>query len=567
MDVVYVMTALVPAILLVSMVLTAAGSVLLLWLYRRATLRGMGQAAGAAAAAPQARRSGKTRAAQPPRLAIQDLEAEMLSDPAAEAQQAYRRTARSLWSALAVYSAGGLACALVISISWMVAARVTFRPSLFLYLWVCFAWPCLIAVGFMAAMDRRRSLGLSGAYFALLGLLALLVLIFRPAATLGELVTLWLLYNLPGSLLLLAFLRRGVRAVGPLVLAFMLSIVSGAFIAFELMRTSDAFQGGMAVLGVWFGLRPMIMIVLLILLGLAVFGLPGWGFLVLIGGGYRAKRFSEQSLTLDAMWLLFALAQSFTLVNEGWGWIFSGPLAFAAYKLVSWAGFAFLRRRCEAGLRPPMLLLLRVFSLGSRSERFFDAFSRWWRRSGSVSLISGPDLVADMVEPHEFLDFVSGRLSREFVQDEADLQRRLARLDREPDPDGLYRVNDFFCHADTWQMTMGCLAEQSEAVLMDLRSFSSQNQGCLYELGRLLDTVDLERVVFLVDDSTDRPFLEERLQRLWSEVADGSPNRRVEAPAARFFHAKGPSGRSIKALLLTLFEQPASVSGARAASG
>ena len=70
----------------------------------------------------------------------------------------------------------------------------------------------------------------------------------------------------------------------------------------------------------------------------------------------------------------------------------------------------------------------------------------------SASLLV-PDLITAVVEPHEFLGFVSGQLSRQFVQDEADLERRLAALDRQPDPDGRFRVNEFFCHADTWQMT------------------------------------------------------------------------------------------------------------------
>ena len=58
-----------------------------------------------------------------------------------------------------------------------------------------------------------------------------------------------------------------------------------------------------------------------------------------------------------------------------------------------------------------------------------------------------------------------------------------------PDPDGRYRIKEFFCYNDTWQMTMERLAAASDAVLMDLRSFSRVNQGCIFELGRLLDGV------------------------------------------------------------------------------
>jgi hypothetical protein len=150
-------------------------------------------------------------------------------------------------------------------------------------------------------------------------------------------------------------------------------------------------------------------------------------------------------------------------------------------------------------------------------------------------LIAGPDLVTTTVEPHEFLDFLGGGLSRQFVKDRADLAQRLEKIDTGMDPDLRYRVNEFFCHADTWQMTMHELAARADAVLMDLRSFSSQNQGCLFELGELLNSVELRRVVFVIDATTDRRFLESALADLWNRSAAESPNRKVNAPVARLF--------------------------------
>ena len=101
-----------------------------------------------------------------------------------------------------------------------------------------------------------------------------------------------------------------------------------------------------------------------------------------------------------------------------------------------------------------------------------------------------------IVEPPEILDFVGGRMSRRFVRGKDDLEQRLTELDTLPDPDGRYRVNEFFCRADTWQMTMRQLAARSDAVLMDLRCFSPSNQGCLYELGQLVNIVPLSRVLY-----------------------------------------------------------------------
>jgi hypothetical protein len=153
------------------------------------------------------------------------------------------------------------------------------------------------------------------------------------------------------------------------------------------------------------------------------------------------------------------------------------------------------------------------------------------------------------VEPHEFLGFLSGKLGRTFVGDDADLGRRVAAIDSQPDPDGRYRVAQFFCRADTWQPTMRRLVADSDAVLMDLRSFSASNRGCVYELGRLLDTIDLSRVVFVTDKTTDRPFLEMTLQQQWSSLAAESPNRLVSEPAARVFEIHGPTAAETRALV------------------
>jgi hypothetical protein len=122
-------------------------------------------------------------------------------------------------------------------------------------------------------------------------------------------------------------------------------------------------------------------------------------------------------------------------------------------------------------------------------------------------------------------------------------------MDLGPDPDGRYRVAEFFCRADTWQPTMRRLVADSDAVLMDLRSFSASNQGCVYELGRLLDEIDLGRIVFVTDKTTDHSFLEATLQQQWSSVAAESPNRFAGDPAARFFEVHRHTAAETHALV------------------
>jgi hypothetical protein len=198
------------------------------------------------------------------------------------------------------------------------------------------------------------------------------------------------------------------------------------------------------------------------------------------------------------------------------------------------------------------LLLLRVFGYKKRSERLLDELGHKWRYLGHINLIAATDLASSYLQPHELLDFVSGKLSRSFVKGEADLDRRIASLDTAPDPDGRYRVNEFFCHEDTWQITMRRLALISDAVLMDLRSFSPQNRGCLFELQQLVNTLPLSRVLFLIDDSTDRAFLDQTMREVWSHQAKGSPNFAAADTTTRLIAARSVIPNTIRSLMALL---------------
>lgn len=82
---------------------------------------------------------------------------------------------------------------------------------------------------------------------------------------------------------------------------------------------------------------------------------------------------------------------------------------------------------------------------------------------------------------------------------------------------------------------MARLAATCDAVLMDLRSFSPKNQGCIFELGRLLDGVDLTGVIFLIDKTTDVRFLENTLYKLWQSLSTESPNQTIDPPIVQLF--------------------------------
>ena len=66
---------------------------------------------------------------------------------------------------------------------------------------------------------------------------------------------------------------------------------------------------------------------------------------------------------------------------------------------------------------------------------------------------------------------------------------------------------------------------RSGAVLMDLRSFSSEQKGCIYEIRQLFECIPLTRIVMVVDDTTNMRFFEDTLSEVWNQTPVHAPNR------------------------------------------
>jgi hypothetical protein len=539
------LTGVLPFVVLMAAALSLPLCFFLLWLYRRSVVKGMDASAGGQVVQP-------ARVLQPTgpaaALSIRELSEAASEGGAVSGGAILRRAANGPWRTGAVYAIAGTAYAAVMTTGWLIATKdsALVWTKIALLFWTYF-WPAVITVLLVAAYDRIRRMQLLAGYFGVLAVLIAVALTRNPQMRAVELPLYWLLTNGAETVLLMTFLLRPIRAVGPLVLVFLLVVALGSQTLLSIAAADQGLLRAIAQVGFALGLSGIGLFVALILLGIIVFAALGWPLLRWIGRRYERKKLSDQSITIDSIWLLFGIVQSIGLAFEGAAWMLTGLVAFAAYKLIAALGFRALRRARTP--QPRTLLLLRVFRLGKRSERLFDKLRKHWQQVGCISMIAGPDLVTTTVEPHEFLEFVSGRLGRQFVAGSADLERRIAAMDTAPDPDGRYRVNEFFCRADTWQPTMQRLSDMSDMVLMDLRSFSPANQGCLFELGRLLDQVDLTRVVFLVDQTTDRRFLEGTLERLWDEQSAGSPNVKSPAPVARLFSIQSQSEREIGVLL------------------
>lgn len=217
---------------------------------------------------------------------------------------------------------------------------------------------------------------------------------------------------------------------------------------------------------------------------------------------------SERTFGIDIWWLLYSMVQAF-VVSIGLG-IGAGALALLSFPMGRWIAGRALGSMDPSQLPPLRLLLLRVFGNSRRSERLFEELTQAWSPLGSIELIGGADLALQQVSPLDFLAFVTGRLQERFGQAPVETTIRLATPST-PAIDGSYPARQTFCHADVWEQTMRCLLAASDAVVMDLRQFQAQREGCRVELEALARSCNDRPIVLVTDDSTHLPLVRQLL--------------------------------------------------------
>jgi tetratricopeptide (TPR) repeat protein len=501
--------------------LTLVAGFVLLALYRW-RMRALMRAAASAPVAlqpeppPATRLPGADRQAMPLRFAIAAPPAPPLrSVPLAHVAVAMRRAA---W----VHALAGGAFAAIASILTFHLGDVEFsyvRCAIFLLAW---GWPIVLVLHLLWGQDRRRLAVLLVGYAGLLAGVCLIVALGdTPPLAFGGIsiapffvpLIYWGVAVFP-ALFLAFFLLRGIRAVGPVLLVFMIVAMCGAAAGLVAVSTMAGMKVVVAIL-VPLGLfSPFNAVLLAAVAGTVLFAPFGWIAVDLIRRGYEARWFNETSIVFDSIWLFQTLSLMRMLFHSAGraAWIALG--AFVVYRLVVWLG---LRPVAAAAMRRPRarLLLLRVFGFKRRTERLFDLLSARLRHAGPIALIAAPDLASRSIDPAKLLAFVSGRLKRLFVIEPTDLDRRIHAVDDRPDVEGSYRVDELFCGKDAWQAAALSLMGNCDLVLMDLRGFSPDNKGCVFELQSLIARVPLGKIMLLTDATTDLAFLRQTLDACW----------------------------------------------------
>ena len=514
-------------VFIISILDAAILSWIALWWYRRSVVRFMTAPASAVAPGDGAEVPGD--AAEAPARGLVDRTVAPAGATLPALPPAWRNVA-------AAYVAGALAYSTVLTIATMVEAWPAPPAAIASVFWVNL-WPIVPVLALLLALRWTQTLWLAALFVVSGSLLVVMVTlagqIVRGAFNTAPLTNIyWSIAQLAATAYVPAFVlllisRRRIRAVFAMTLTatilFGVGLMGFRRIALEMFGVA--------------ALKTLILEIALetttdvayyaiyMLLALPV-GWVVWHVLRRLAVAFEHKAFSDIQLVVDCWFAIVTMELIVTQLTAPYGLagIAIGAGALVAYR----AGVEIVLRVWPPAVRPgtesapPRLLLLRVFGHQSRTERLFDFIARQWRFRGPVQLIAGADLAMRTVDPGDVLAFVSGRLRNQYVASADEVPGRIARLDMRPDPDGRFRINELYCLHDTWKKTLQTLLRVTDMVVMDLRGFTRQSKGCLYELQQIVASIAADRIVLIADRATDQALLEETLGRAWAQAPGAS---------------------------------------------
>jgi uncharacterized membrane protein (DUF2068 family) len=551
-------------VLFLALILTAfftgVISAALLALYRRSVLRAMKKQAPAQAS-PRIAESDSVSPvpANTPPLEFNYSNAKT-SIPTPKSDAFYLKLKTVAKKRVRIYALAGLGYAFVMSLFYFIANQIKFLPLRFLVTLWLFFFPVLFSIHLIIFYDKRLRRRFPLGYF-LIYLIIIFMATFPDWENMIPAFSVFIWINAIPLVLSVVFLNRYTKVVAPLIMSFVFFVVIGIILAFtygldplaETLTHSDHWLVKSFIL-LTRVIHPAalvpITLILLALAGMLLIGVFGLFLVRWLRRQYSQKKISDQSLLIDSIWLIFALGHATFLNPSEPEWIVSGLVAFLVYKLISVAGFSLIKQK-KPPERIPQLLFLRVFSLGKRSQSLYQAITALWRLGGNPIFITGPDLLTSTVEPHDFLDFLGNKLPQRFTDSEETLKRQIERADTTPDHDGNYRIHDFFCYDNTWKMALSHLTQESDVVLMDLRSFSSKNAGCKFEIAELINHTPINQVVFVIDKTTNDGFMRQTMTNAWERMHTNSPNR-VSPGKINLFEYTGKKANEIQYLLRAL---------------
>ena len=488
-----------------SVLVTVVVALFVLWRYRLAILGGMLRGDSVVLPLPAADAPARTLA---------------VSRDIAAGERAQRRRIAAAWLLTTAI------CGLPMAVLYMIAGEMSASPTYALALTcsymiaalpmiaVSLAWPPRrIIVAFVAMLLSFAALCLLAGVIerSLLGrpmswkILGLVPLFFDIAWNQLWMAGLFWLFSWPTRL----------RGVVPITFAALLVFGAAPFVGSRLTAVLAATDFGTP----WvytLGLNGVF-----ILIALPV-GWLAWLRLRKLAADYEAKRFSDAQLLARTWWLMLVVTIGFDILAGRERPVLAlllvvgeiGLFPLVNHWVMRWFGVAGHATASPA----PTLLLLRIFGYTARTERLFDRVAARWRLIGPITMIAAPDVTARTIDAGDYLRWLTGRVDELFVTSRTGLDTKLAGLDLAPDPDGRFRTSEFCCRDSTWQATVVELMLRADAVIMDVRGITAARLGCEFELQQLAQRLPPQRLVLVIDATTDRTILQAAFGSILDQV-------------------------------------------------
>ena len=185
-------------------------------------------------------------------------------------------------------------------------------------------------------------------------------------------------------------------------------------------------------------------------------GVLAWWVLLHLERRYQQRGFSNVQLVVDSWWAIIVADHFVSLWRYGAvEAITVSGAAYAIYWITVRAGLRAGRLGVRAG--GPTMLLLRVFGFQDRTEQLFDRVAERWRFEGPWPMIAGADLALRSVDFDGGARMCARRDRVALRLGHHDLQTRCTNWNNAADPDGRFRVSEFFCFDNTWRPTLRAL--------------------------------------------------------------------------------------------------------------
>jgi len=173
---------------------------------------------------------------------------------------------------------------------------------------------------------------------------------------------------------------------------------------------------------------------------------------------------------------------------------------------------------------PFNLVELRVF--GNNSLDRFLKTTKNWEWLGLRYRLDGPETTGSKFD--DVVNYVSGSIEKSVIKSEEELKKAIFNFKKSPNSNLQFPLNSIQCDLNTWKQALQKILKIADVIVMDLSDFGDNNKGVVYEIEQLLNLFHKEKIVFLINNTTDINTLKNVFDNAFDKIKDNSPNNNCE---------------------------------------